>query len=882
MQVFTTTADRMAWLTNSGRYAGEMVTDLETDQGYMLNAATNAWIPLASSGRFETLAALIATTDDYSDGAILTTSGFYAANDEGGATYIVSSSPLPGYTTDNVGQILLANGKYAILYHQGSLVVTQFGAKGDGVTNDLPAFRKALNYKKANPSLTTLFGVAGHTYYFTQQAPTYGIGNQAQFEEACFLYLGPQHSGLTLSGRGAKIIYDNNATQSYVYHVVGGQTNLYRCKRSNSGQEPNNILYWDAQYWQVMQFNIVDIDPSIPYWNANTQYYGGMSFCNMGTLSNYIPGQDVKNITWEDWDISGNDPDALASNEGYWNIFTKMFNNQEGIEDILYKRVKMHHCMSEVVYGGGYAHVKRVNVEECEIYKCHNAISHAGSMRIEGNILHDLGANGVESFSVVGDKQVYLNNKIYNAKNGIAVGGPGPGNDINVTGSILIQGNQIFNIDVYGIYLPGKIRHANIDSNQVYDCGSSNISLYALSNNGFPNVNSEVFITNNLIACYKKGGNGINLNSAHWDPNQMTGNIKISNNIFGATELSLLEGRNVRLGSCVDITGSLYRNIDISGNQIGAGVRYFVTYTVSSFAASIKNNYYTTGASLEATLLATNSFMDYTNPFVPTFSHFTGSYPTLSCANFATNVFYYKNPNVTSLPVSFDIDGFNLLVSNHTRLIILPNGDDNITRTKIIQGSGFGNKTLPVRFTKCSVGDGYSSYFEYIFSNNQLFLNDVQPVSAFLSGSLNAGDSTTVTIGLPEFLQLMWDSTNGFQYYDQFSFDTSVPTNIALDPNFQITAVSCVNTVYMTITIKNVSASTQSMDGKTVYLRVYPMSNPAMLPVNLQPLRKEGRTNMRPVSVNDDIPNFYLFHDTETNEYLYWDKKTSTWITEIS
>jgi hypothetical protein len=877
MVVFTTTIDRMAYLTNPARSAGEMVSDLETGQGYILNAATNAWIPIAS-GSFVTLADLVATTEDFIEGAFLYTSGFYAANDGGGARYKVSATPLTGFTTDNVGQILLANGKYAILDHQGSLSFPQFGAKGDGVANDLPAFRKALNYKKANPSLNTLLGVAEHTYYFTEQAPANSsLGTQAQFETICFLYLGPQHSGLTLSGRGAKIIYDNNATQSYVYHVVGGQTNLYRCKLSNIGHEPNNVLYWEELYWQVMEYNVTP-NGTTPFWDNQTQYYGGMNFAHTGTYGDYIPGQEVRHLTWEDWDISGNDPDALAAQDGYWNIFTKMFLNLEGIEDLLYKRVKMHHCMSEVVYGGGTVHVKRVNVEECEIYKSHNAISHGGTMHVEGNTLHDLGANGVESFSAIGDKQVYLNNKIYNAKNGITVGGPG--NDINVTASVLIQGNQIFDITTYGIYLSGKLRHCNIDSNQIYDCGVCNISLYALSWN-FPSVNSEVLITNNLIACYKKNVNGINLNSAHGDPNQFTGNIKISNNIFGATELSLYEQRGVRIGSCVDITGSLYRNIDISGNQIGAGVRFFVTYVATTFAPSMRNNYYTSGAALEPTLLAGFGVMDYNTPFVPSFSHFTGSFPSFGCANFNTNVFFYKNPSVASLPASFDIDGFNLLLSNQTRLIILPNGDDNISRSKIFQGYHYGNKSIPARFTKCSNGDGISSYFEYIFSATQLTLSDVKPVNNPLSGSLNAGDSTTITFGVPDYLQLQWDATNGFQYYDQFSFDNSVPSNIALDPNFQVTAISCINSVYMNITLKNISGVTQSMDGKTINIRVYTMSNPVMLPVNLQPLRKEGRTNMRPVAVNDDLPNFFLFHDTETNEYLYWDKKTATWITSI-
>lgn len=893
MVVFTTTIDRMAYLSNPARSAGEMVTDLQTEQSYILNAATNAWIPVAS-GNFATLDELKATTEDFNEGTLLYTRGFYAANDGGGARYQVSATPLTGFTTDDVGQILLANGKYAILNHQGSLSFTQFGAKGDGIANDLPAFRKALNYKKADPSLNTLLGVAGHTYYFTEQAPAdSGIGSQAAFETICFLYLGAKHSGLTLDGRGAKIIYDNNATQSYVYHTIkerdeqGNETqhtNLYRCKLSNSGYEPNNLLDFTVPYWQVMEFDAT-INSNIPFWNSSTQYYGGMNFAHTGTLANYIPGQEAKNITWENWDISGNDPDAIANNHGYWNINTKMFFNYEGVENIVFKRLTMHHCPSEVVFGGGYAYVKKIAVEECEVYQSINAISHGGSMRVEGNTFHHLGANAVESFSAIGDKQMYLHNKIYNAENGITLGGVG--NDINVTGSVLVQGNQIYNIVEYGIYVSGKLRHVNIDSNQVYDCGLGNISLYALSSetpqHPIISVNSEVLITNNLIACYKKNCNtGITLNSAHGDANQLTGNIKISNNIFGATELSLYEQRGVRITSCIELTGSRYRNVDISGNQIGAGVRFFISYVATDFAPSMKNNYYTNGASLEATLLASNSLMDYTTPFVPSFGHLTGSSPSLNCANFTKLVFFYKNPSVTSLPPSFDIDGFNLSVSNHSRLVILPNGDDNITRAKIIQGSGFGNRAVPVRYTKCSNGDGLSGFFEYIFSANQRMLNDIQAINHIISDQpLNGGASTTIRIPLPEFLQLKWNATNGFEYYDQFSFDNSVASNIALDPNFEITAVNCVSDIYLDVTIKNVSLTQHAFDGKTINLRIYPMSNPVMLPVNLQPLRKEGRTNMRPVAVNDDLPNFFLFHDTETNEHLYWDKKTATWVTSI-
>lgn len=47
-QVFATTADRLTYLTSPRRYAGQIVTDLETEGLYFLNAARNAWITIVS------------------------------------------------------------------------------------------------------------------------------------------------------------------------------------------------------------------------------------------------------------------------------------------------------------------------------------------------------------------------------------------------------------------------------------------------------------------------------------------------------------------------------------------------------------------------------------------------------------------------------------------------------------------------------------------------------------------------------------------------------------------------------------------------------------------------------------------------------------------
>ena len=53
--VYNTTADRLSGLTDPLSYAGQIVTDLETDKAYQLNAAKDAWIELGASSELNTL-----------------------------------------------------------------------------------------------------------------------------------------------------------------------------------------------------------------------------------------------------------------------------------------------------------------------------------------------------------------------------------------------------------------------------------------------------------------------------------------------------------------------------------------------------------------------------------------------------------------------------------------------------------------------------------------------------------------------------------------------------------------------------------------------------------------------------------------------------------
>lgn len=99
-------------------------------------------------------------------GMVAHTLGYYAANDGGGAVYIVRSKT--GSDTDDGGSaIVLDNGTVAELIADGIVNVKQFGAKGDGATDDSKSINAALtfaeNSKTNNSSLSFTTGDPSHT-----------------------------------------------------------------------------------------------------------------------------------------------------------------------------------------------------------------------------------------------------------------------------------------------------------------------------------------------------------------------------------------------------------------------------------------------------------------------------------------------------------------------------------------------------------------------------------------------------------------------------------------------------------------------------------------------------------------------------------------------
>ena len=72
-------------------------------------------------------------------GQIISTKGYYVAGDGGGASYLVAASQV----VDGYGDHALAGGTVALLQSKGNIDIKQYGAAGDGVTDDTAAFQAA-------------------------------------------------------------------------------------------------------------------------------------------------------------------------------------------------------------------------------------------------------------------------------------------------------------------------------------------------------------------------------------------------------------------------------------------------------------------------------------------------------------------------------------------------------------------------------------------------------------------------------------------------------------------------------------------------------------------------------------------------------------------
>lgn len=843
----------------------------DPDNAISLDANGDWYVPtpILEVRAFDNLAALKATAVEYNADTIVSTKGFYTVNDGGQAQYIIRDTEVSGLLPNSPAQFPVPGGKFAYLYHTGSVNLKQFGAKGDNVTNDYPAFQFVNNFKKVDANLNTINGNPGSTYLLQKQARALANQGQTNFEIDCFIRI--DYSGCTWDGRGSKIRRDCNSMQSRVYHTKGGKTHVYRCKISNVNQEPPQTTrsqnYWSSYHWEMIEEDVTP-DGTYPTWNPAIQYYGAMDWCNIGWRQPGT-GPKIENITWKNWDIDGCEPDAWALDAKMWNVKSKGFHIEFGYNNILYENIHLHHICSEMFYGGAELESGRQTVHRCKITKGHNAISGGGfPYYITENIIEDMAANAIENFTFSA-KVVIRDNDVTRCYNGITVGGPG--NDINVQGDVTITGNRIRECNVYGLFVAGKQRGVTITDNKFYDTG---LSLYALSNS-FPSVNSEVLVANNQFYVYKNNVSAfIELNSEHGNNNILTANILITNNSFGASEMTYIEGYNRSFTTCIYFTGTKYRNVSVQGNVVHKGlVSRFISYTnTGGWIPHMRNNTFTDYVATEP--MVHSGVPAYNNPVVFNWTKIREDRSTLYFDDYVGHrVCFFSAGNFAGFPNSTHFDGITFTGTNGMAIVFVPGGKDNLTRAvfKYTQNgtylAGYLNLIRPNRITDLTMRS-----WEYYFPQGTITIPNTLLYRKELTGTINPGQTVVFTTTGGYRFSHGW---SGIPDYHQRVVDPDVANNIAANTaDFTVQWYSV--DIQVEFRITNNTDSIQSLAGKWVAYRVYTFGNLTYLPNVMQPLRTEGTTSLRPVGA--DVYNGFVFRDTSVNQYLQWDAKNAAWI----
>lgn len=439
---------------------------------------------------FDTVADMKASTD-LANGNYARTLGYYSKDDMGGAYYKISSTAPSGHYET------LTSGLYAELVLQDTMNVKQFGAKGDGATDDTIAIQSALD-NCSNKDATLIFPNSVYTSReLTSNEITINGGGatiKAYDNSTSVLLTTNDYSEIN------DLNFDGNNLSSTLLHSNSFKIRIVNCLFENSlGDAINNTPVQDDNseaYFDNVEFhNCVGGIRYLGYaYNDPDDYKGSVKFINCRSTGNTGSSdsnriyffQKLNYVSVRGGDFTGD------STHGATNIY--QVNHGEIIggyyHDILRgatlglitKNCTVTNTVNENITGGGGLHIDLVTADR---------VHPEGHSIIANNIVK----NAYRGMFIQGKNLLINNNYIYCGPNTQTTGGVirFNDNDDNTSNSNVV----VDNLYVY-----------NLGSNSnVITCGTAVITLGSVYLDGANIVQASVASDNPIIKNNTRIGN---------------------------------------------------------------------------------------------------------------------------------------------------------------------------------------------------------------------------------------------------------------------------------------------------------------------------------------------------------------------------------------
>lgn len=316
-------------------------------------------------------------------GDIVTTLGYYSINDGGGSTYIISDEDL---TVDNGSVIALNNGYKAIMIIENDTInIKQFGAKGDGISDDTTPIQNALkfrenDYKKIVFNKNKTYLVQGDIFIYSNT----DIDLNSSTIKSCSNSTSTNYSGVqfmnniascALAGYGA---IKNFNVKNGTFH--GGTSGLSFCLLHAENFKFENILFQDC----FVPTHIFDLGGCKNISIKNCDFIGYL--CN-------LEANNFREMIQPDY--------ARSSSVPYWNSYTT-----PNFDDLPTTDLIIENCSFEKGTGTYYPNAigthadadvghENITIRNCKFYGCNYSSIRLPKVKnalIENNIFYDLSA----------------------------------------------------------------------------------------------------------------------------------------------------------------------------------------------------------------------------------------------------------------------------------------------------------------------------------------------------------------------------------------------------------------------------------------------------------------------------------------------------------